>query len=44
MYAYVLETGRGFFEGVCTLSNATYHSRDPAHPLTLRELTLGDAP
>jgi hypothetical protein len=29
MYAYILETGRGFFEGVCAPSNATAHVRDP---------------
>jgi hypothetical protein len=29
MYAYILEAGRGFFEGVCTPSNATAHLRDP---------------
>jgi hypothetical protein len=32
MYACVLEIGRGFFEGVCTLSNAIVHSYDPPHP------------
>src|SRR5215217_8977434 len=29
MYVCILETGRGFFEGVCTPSNATAHSCDP---------------
>jgi hypothetical protein len=29
MYACILETGRGFFEGVCTPSKATAHSYDP---------------
>src|SRR5215217_5059377 len=29
MYACILETGRGFFEGVCAPCNATAHFRDP---------------
>jgi hypothetical protein len=29
MYACILETGCGFFEGVCALSNTTVHSYDP---------------
>jgi hypothetical protein len=32
MYACVHETGRGFFEGVCTTSNATAYSCDPPPP------------
>src|SRR5215207_3851968 len=43
MYACILETGCGFFEGVCTPSNTTAHSCDPPLPLTLRELTLATA-
>jgi hypothetical protein len=31
MYACVLETGRGFFKGVCAQSNATANLRDPPH-------------
>jgi hypothetical protein len=43
MYACILEIRRGFFEGVCTPSNATAHSYDPPPPpLTLRESSLGD--
>jgi hypothetical protein len=39
MYACVLETGRGFFEGVCAPGNATaYFSDHPPHRLTIREL------
>ena len=34
MYAYIHETGRGFFEGVCAFSNATAHSCDPPPPAT----------
>jgi hypothetical protein len=34
MYACISETGRGFFEGVCTPSNATAHSYDPPHHAT----------
>jgi hypothetical protein len=29
MYACIPESGGGFFEGVCTPSNATAHSYDP---------------
>jgi hypothetical protein len=29
MYACILETGRGFFEGACALGNATAYFRDP---------------
>ena len=32
MYASVPENGGGFFEGVCTLSNATADLRDPPPP------------
>jgi hypothetical protein len=32
MYACVHETGSGFFDGVCTLSNATAIFRDPPPP------------
>jgi hypothetical protein len=32
MYACILETTRGFFEGVCTPSNATANFRDPPPP------------
>src|SRR5215217_6910548 len=32
MYACFLETGCGFFCGVCTPSNATANSYDPPHP------------
>ena len=32
MYACICETGRGFFAGVCTPSNATVIFRDPPHP------------
>jgi hypothetical protein len=34
MYASIHETGRGFFEGVRTPSNATAHSYDPPHQAT----------
>jgi len=37
MYAYVLEPGRGFFEGVCARSNATANFRDPPPPLSAKE-------
>jgi hypothetical protein len=43
MYAYIRETERGFFEGVCTPSNAAANFRDPPHP-AIRELTLGGTP
>ena len=32
MYAYIHETERGFFEGVCPSSNATVYSYDPPSP------------
>jgi hypothetical protein len=32
MYACIPEIERGFFEGVCTLSNATANFRDPPLP------------
>ena len=32
MYAYALETGGGFFEGVCAPGNATAYFRDPPPP------------
>jgi hypothetical protein len=31
MYACITESDDVFFEGVCTLSNATAHLRDPPH-------------
>jgi hypothetical protein len=34
MYACILETGCGFFEGVCAPRNATAHFRDPPPPPT----------
>src|SRR5215207_9084776 len=37
MYACISETGRGFFEGVRTPSDATAHSRDPLHPCNAKE-------
>jgi hypothetical protein len=41
MYACILETGRGFFEGVCPPSDATAHSRDPPPPpLNSRSVSL----
>jgi hypothetical protein len=43
MYAYVCGMGRGFFEGLCTLSNVTAHFRDPPPPLDSR-IDAGDAP
>jgi hypothetical protein len=33
MYAYISENGGGFFEGVCTPSNATAYLHDPPLPL-----------
>src|SRR5215211_6046580 len=36
MYACILEIGGGFFEGVCTPSNATANFRDPPPPLGSR--------
>jgi len=44
MYAYILEAGRGFFEGLCAPSNATVNFRDPPHHPVIREVTLGEAP
>jgi hypothetical protein len=39
MYACVLETGCGFFGGVCTPSSTTAHLRNPPPlSLTIREL------
>ncbi len=32
MYACILESGRGFFEGVCAPSYATAYSSDPPPP------------
>jgi hypothetical protein len=32
MYACIPKIGGGFFEGVCTPSNATAHFRDPPPP------------
>jgi hypothetical protein len=37
MYAYIREAWRGFFEGVCTPSNATAHLDDPPPPRNARE-------
>jgi hypothetical protein len=42
MYACILESGYGFFEGVCAPSSTTAHLRDPPHP-SIREYTQGDA-
>jgi len=39
MNACVRGIGRGFFEGVCTPSNATTNFRDHPHRLAIRELT-----
>ena len=39
MYACVVETGRGFFEGVCAACHCPRISSDPPHP-SIRELTL----
>jgi hypothetical protein len=36
MYACILETGRGFFEGVCPPSTTTAHLSDPPLPLDSR--------
>jgi hypothetical protein len=36
MYAYVLEIGRRFFEGVCAPNDATVYFRDPPPPLDTR--------
>jgi hypothetical protein len=53
MYACILETGCGYFEGVCAPSNATAHLHDPP-PLLLdarnamnscwRRIDYGNAP
>jgi len=32
MYACIPEIERGFFQGVCTPTNATANSYDPPHP------------
>jgi hypothetical protein len=40
MYACNCETGRGFFAGVFTPSNATAHSCDPPPPSSKRRLVL----
>jgi hypothetical protein len=32
MYAWILEIGRGFFEGVCAPCKATANFRDPPPP------------
>ena len=37
MYAYIREAGRGFFEEVCTPSNATAHLDDPPPPRNAKE-------
>ena len=37
MYAYLYEIRGGFFEGVCTLSNATANIYDPPPPLSAKE-------
>ena len=37
MYAYIREAWRGFFEGVCTPSNATAHLDDPRPSRNARE-------
>jgi hypothetical protein len=37
MYACILEIGRGFFEGVCTPSDATAQLRDPPPPHNTKE-------
>jgi hypothetical protein len=42
MYAYGLDIGGRFFEGVCAYGNATAHSCDPP-PAFNRELTLAIA-
>jgi hypothetical protein len=42
MYACIPEDGGGFFEGVCTPSDATAHLCDPPPILAIRELLLGD--
>jgi hypothetical protein len=40
MYACISEIERGFFEGVCTPSNATAIFRDPPSIIALHALTL----
>jgi hypothetical protein len=42
MYACIRGTGRGFFEGVCTPSNATAHSCDPPYPVTGKNRSPGN--
>jgi hypothetical protein len=37
MYACIPDFGGGFFEGLCTPSNATAHSCDPSPPRIARE-------
>ena len=37
MYACIPEIGCGFFEGVCTLSNASAIFRDPPHTATQKD-------
>jgi hypothetical protein len=41
MYACVLETGRGFFEGVCAPGNASAYFRDPPPPCYSRMVRVG---
>src|SRR5829696_7378203 len=43
MYAYIAEIGCGFFEGVCTPSNATVHSYDPPPPPHTSRIDSSDA-
>jgi hypothetical protein len=40
MYAYVHETGGGFFDGVCTPGNPTANFRDPPPPISAEHATL----
>jgi hypothetical protein len=40
MYAYIPEIGCGFFDGVCTPSNATANFCDPPPPSLERRLAL----
>jgi len=40
MYACVLETECGFFEGVCAISNATAYLHDPPPPSLERRFVL----
>jgi len=37
MYACIPENGYGFFEGVCTPSDANAHSCDPPPPCNARD-------